>query len=192
MQAQVTPEPLFALDLIKNHLAGNTAPLTAFVQERVVEAEDLAVIDASFLSVIKVLEERARKFTNADFLSEQTWRAVIALSEQVTYKTPELNPEWLRMDTEEFLTEVVSPMVASNNYDLLLPSESEERGTADDEYLIHAFSVVNVGVGFIRGVSSTIPNYGDAAAIMGRLYEYFRLLEARGGSYDPFIWDDGR
>ena len=192
MSEQVIPEPLFALDLIRNQLSGNTAPLVKFVDEKIVEASDLAIIDASMLTLLKVLEERARKFTNAQYLTEGTWRSIISLSEQKTYTSPELNNEWVRADTEEFLTEVVSPMVASNSYDLLLPSESEERGTADDEYLVHAFAVINVGVGFIRGVSATIPNYGDPTAIIGRLDEYFSLLEARGQEYEPFVWDEGR
>ena len=191
MSEQVIPEPLFALDLIKNHMRNNTEPLTRFVNEKVLEAADLAIIDVSILTLIKTAEERVRKFVNEQSLNEKTWRSIINFSRQTSYSAPVLNKAWVEADTEEFLTEVVSPMIASNKFDLLLPSDSEERGTEDDEYLAHAFAVVNVGLGFIRGVSSTIPNYGDTEAIIGRLYEYFGLLESRGQSYEPFIWDDG-
>lgn len=190
MSNQVIPEPLFALDLISYQLAGNTAPLSQYVSERVNEPTDLAIIDASMLLLIKTLERRVRQFANIQFLSPDIWRAVIALSKQSTFTSPELNSEWLLTDTDEFLSEVVSPMVADSPYELVLPGDSNERSTPDDEYLIHAFAVVNVGLGFVRGVSSTIPNYGSTEAIIGRLREYFVLLEARGEQYDAFKWDD--
>jgi hypothetical protein len=188
---QVVPNPVFALDLIENQLKSETQGLTKIVNERVREADDLALIDASVLYVLKALEQRVRKFANIQFFSENTWRAIIGFSQQVSFITPELNAEWLRSDIDEFLSDVVSPWLGASNQELVLPEDSRERYTPNDEYLIHAMAVVNVGLGFVRGVSATIPNYGDVTAIMGRLREYFSLMEARGTDYEPFSWDDG-
>lgn len=191
MQRQVIPEPLLALDLIKYQLANNPDPLRSFVSKSVQEGSDLALIDSSMLVMLKTLNERACKFASIPHLGEDTWRSVIAMSKQFNTDRAELNPAWFAADTEEFLAEVLSPWLSSPEYELLIPDQSMERDSANDEFLIHAFSVVNVGVSFVRGVSATIPNYGDVTAIIGRLVEYFSLMEARGQEYAPFSWDDG-
>ena len=178
----VTPEPDFGLALINSVIQQDFDRIRKYVADEVAEADDLAIIDVSVLEVLGALTQRVQKFARIPHLAQETWLAVIKESRAFPKKVP-VNPNWLRTEIDTFISNILNPYINTGVFELDLPETSEERGTIEDEFLIHAYAVAFAGAAFVKGISSTISGYGTPSEILSRLHEYFELMASRGAEY---------